>query len=180
MQRQLRRRLVLCALIVGLGTAAVLWPRPVPVAAAENAGPDEAAVRRTRETVRMLDDLYKSAVVHVTATYVKAQEKTPAAKVAKQMFRDMQEKGWHSGRLVDATGEPVNPANAPKTEFEKAAIAQLKAGKPYYDEVGQKDGKPVLRAATVVPVVMKQCIACHAGKKEGDLLGALVYELPIK
>ena len=37
-----------------------------------------------------------------------------------------------------------------------------------------------LRAATRVPVVMKQCITCHPGSKEGDLLGALVYEVPIK
>ena len=59
-------------------------------------------------------------------------------------------------------------------------MEQLKQGKAYYDEVGSKDGKPVLRAATVVPVVMKQCSGCHLGKKEGELLGALVYELPIK
>jgi hypothetical protein len=56
----------------------------------------------------------------------------------------------------------------------------LKGGKAYFDELGTKDGKPVLRAATAVPVVMKQCITCHPGYKEGNLLGALVYELPIK
>lgn len=38
----------------------------------------------------------------------------------------------------------------------------------------------MLRAATVVPVVMKQCLACHPQLKEGDVMGALVYELPIK
>jgi hypothetical protein len=38
----------------------------------------------------------------------------------------------------------------------------------------------VLRAATIVPVVMDQCIVCHPGHKKGELLGALVYELPIK
>jgi len=37
----------------------------------------------------------------------------------------------------------------------------------------------VLRVATVVPAVMKQCTICHGGK-EGRLLGAIVYELPIK
>jgi hypothetical protein len=88
--------------------------------------------------------------------------------------------GFHSARLVDATGDPINPDNAPKTAFEKKAIAAIKSGKPYFDEIGDADGKNVLRAATVVPVVMKQCITCHPGFKEGDLLGALVYELPIK
>ena len=41
--------------------------------------------------------------------------------------------------------------NAPKTEFEKQAVAKIKTGKPYFEEVGTKDGKPVLRAATRVP-----------------------------
>jgi hypothetical protein len=101
--------------------------------------------------------------------------------VAKKVFKHMEDKGHGHARLVDATGEPANPGNRPKTDFEKAAVEQLKKGKTYYDEVAaDKDGKPVLRAATVVPVVMKQCSACHRGKKEGDLLGAIVYELPIK
>jgi hypothetical protein len=29
-------------------------------------------------------------------------------------------------------------------------------------------------------VVMAQCIACHPGYKQGDVLGAIVYEMPIK
>ena len=81
---------------------------------------------------------------------------------------------------MDATGAPFNEDNLPKTDFEKRAVEQIKAGKPYYDEVASKGGQPVLRAATVVPVVMPQCANCHAGYKQGDVLGALVYELPIK
>ena len=49
----------------------------------------------------------------------------------------------------------------------------------YIEEVGVKDGLPVLRAATVVPAVLKQCAICHGGK-EGRVLGAIIYELPIK
>ena len=63
---------------------------------------------------------------------------------------------------------------------EKLAVKKLNAGENYYSEVADKDGQPVLRAATRVPVVMKQCLACHPGFKEGDLIGALVYEVPIK
>jgi hypothetical protein len=111
---------------------------------------------------------------------VKAQEMTPAARVAKKVFKHMESKDWGSGRLVDASGKPFNEANLPKTAFEKKAVSQIKAGKPYVDEVGTKDGKPVLRAATVVPAVMSQCIKCHEGFKEGDVLGALIYELPIR
>ncbi len=168
----------LVAVVLAGVAAVVVGPRSW--AEKEKPKVDEAALERTRTTVKMLDDLHKGYVVTITATYVDKQDKAPAAKVTKKVFKHMQDKGWGSGRLIDATGEPNNPGNSPKTDFEKEAVAQLKKGKTYYDEVGTKDGKPVLRAATVVPVVMKECSGCHLGKKEGELLGALVYELPIK
>jgi hypothetical protein len=146
----------------------------------EPGGPDKAALERTRHTAKMLDDLYKTAVVGITATYVTAQEKTPAAKVAMKIFKVMADKGYHKARLIDATGDPINRANLPKSDFEKKVVAELKAGKTYVEEVSKVKDQPVLRVGTIVPVVMKQCIACHPGLKEGDLIGALVYEIPIK
>src|SRR5438874_1060605 len=103
--------------------------------------------------VKMLDDLYKTAVVGITNTYVEQQSDTPAAAVAKQVFAAMHKKGWHEARLVDATGKPRNKANLPSTDFEKRAAAQIKDGKAYLEEIAEKDGKPVLRVATVVPAV---------------------------
>ena len=151
-----------------------------PHAQTQEAKPDAAALARTRETVKLLDDVHKGYVVHITATYVRAQELTPAARVAKKVFKHLEDKGWGSGRLIDASGKPASEANLPKTDFEKKAAAAIKGGKAYYEEVGTKNGKHVLRAATVVPVVMAQCITCHPGFKEGDVLGALTYELPIR
>jgi Protein of unknown function (DUF3365) len=170
----------LAAGALGLAVALAALLRPAPATTAEEPKPDRAAVERARQTVNMLDDLYKGYVVHVTNTYVKAQEHTAAARVTKKVFKHMEDKGWHKARLVDATGEPAGPQNEPKTAFEKKAVGKLKGGETYFDEVGTADGKPVLRAATAVPVVMKACIGCHPGRKEGDLLGAIVYELPIK
>jgi hypothetical protein len=181
MARSWRRGLILGGLLGGLLVLGTNWLRQAPAEGADRPAEDQAAVERARQTVRMLDDLYKSCVVNITATYVNAQEKTPAARVAMKVFRHMADKGWHTARLVDATGTPFREENLPRTGFEKTAVAQIKQGKPYYDEVGtDAAGKPVLRAATIVPAVMKQCTACHEGKKEGDLLGALVYEVPIK
>jgi hypothetical protein len=147
---------------------------------AEAGKTDPAAVARTRETVKMLDDLYKSAVVHITETYVKARERTPAARAAKVVFKDMAAKGWHKARLIDVTGSPVNKENVARSDFEKRAVEELKKGKAYYEEVGEEGGKPLLLAATAVPVVMAACINCHPGMKEGQLIGALTYEVPIK
>jgi hypothetical protein len=176
----LSRRVLAALAVAGLSAGAVLLVRGGPARAADKPAPSKEAVGRARETVRLLDDLYKGYVVNITETYVKAREVKPAATVTKKVFKQMAEKGHHDGRLIDASGEPVNRANLPRTDFEKRAVARMRAGESYYDEVGEKDGKPVLRAATRVPVVMKACIDCHPGKKEGDLLGAIVFELPIR
>jgi hypothetical protein len=183
MQRFLSPRRLAGVALAGVIVAAVgLLLSPAPAYTADKAAVtlDPAAVERTRETVHMLDDLYKSAVVHITDTYVRARERTPAARAAKLVFKDMAAKGHHQARLIDATGDPVGKTNVARSDFEKRAVEQLKAGKPWYEEIGTRDGTPVFRAATPVPVVMKQCIDCHPGHKEGDLLGAITYELRIR
>jgi hypothetical protein len=150
-----------------------------PAAAQEKKGPGKAAVERTREQVKMLDDLYKTAVVKITEVYVGQQGEVPAALAAMEVFDVMKKKGWHDARLVDASGKPKSKRNAAKTEFEKKAVDAMKDGKTYIEEVGETDGKPVFRAATVVPAVLNECAVCHKVEK-GTLLGAIVYELPIK
>jgi len=169
--------------ILGLGLGFFILAAIAVFTAGGNAGDktkvDPAALERTRESVKMIDDLYKNAVVAITKTYVEQQADTPAAAVAKDVFAAMHKNGWHLARLVDATGKPRRKENVAKTDFEKRGVEQVKAGKAYFEEVGEKDGKPVLRVATVVPAVLPQCVTCHGGK-EGRVLGAIVYEVPIK
>src|SRR2546423_924703 len=99
--------------------------------AGDNKAPDPASVERTRESVKMLDDLYKTSVVVITNKYVEQQSDTPAAAVAKEVFEAMHKKGWHTARLVDATGKPKNKDNVAKTDFEKKVVEQVVAGKAY-------------------------------------------------
>lgn len=148
--------------------------------AAEPKAPDQAAIERTRAAVKLLDDLHKGYVVAITDTYVKAKEKTPAAAVLKKVFAHMEKNNHGSGRLIDVTGSPLREENVAKSDFEKAAAKAMKSGKAYLDEVGTRDGKAVLRAATLVPAVMPACVTCHPNVKEGEPLGALIYELPIQ
>ncbi len=136
--------------------------------------PDEA-LARTREEVQMLDVLYKNAVVAVTEIY----DGPPAIKVAKKVFAAMDDKGYHSAQLVDASGAPQNEANLPDTNFEKRAEAAMRAGKPYYEEIVGEGKDRRLLAATVVPAVHEKCAKCH-GVKEGDLLGFIRYDLPVR
>lgn len=142
-----------------------------------------AALERTRKTVRMLDDVYKTAVVLITDKYVNDEKDFPAGSAAIALFSAIEKKGWHGVRLIDVTGEPYDAKNVAKDEFEKQGVRQLKAGKDYFEEVIEKDGKPYLRAMTPVPVVMQKCVMCHphyADAKKGAAIGAISYTLPIE
>jgi len=143
----------------------------------------DAAVERARREVRLLDDLYKTAVVLITKHYVDENSDLAAGSAAIALFDAMKEKGWHEVRLLDATGEPIEENNAPRDEFERKAVKTLLSGQPYYDQIVQRDGKRLLRAATPIPVVLKKCVMCHehyGDVKEGHPIGALSYTLPIQ
>jgi hypothetical protein len=169
----------LAALAVAIG-----MPREGAARADDKSGPTtsaaDPAVERAREQVRMLDDLYKNAVISITRTYVAKQDDRPAIMIAKDVFGAMQKKGWHSARLVDATGEPLNDANAPKSDFEREAYRRIRSGQPYYERVVGEGKDRKLLAATVVPVVMQKCADCHQDRKVGETLGFLRYEVPVK
>jgi hypothetical protein len=140
------------------------------------------AVERARREVKMLDDIYKTAIVLVTEHYVKDDTDLPAGSAFKALFEAVSKKGWHDVRLVDATGHPYNDQNLPKAGFEKDAIKQLLEGKPAVDKVVIEGDKKFLLAATAIPVVMEKCIMCHENYRDvpkGKAIGALSYKVPI-
>jgi hypothetical protein len=145
--------------------------------------PDDAALARTRKQVKMLDDVYKTAIVLITDKYVNKADDFGAGPLAVKWFDAIKKNGWHEVRLVDATGEPLEDKNAPQDAFEKAAIKALKSGKASHDEVVTREGKTYLRAATIIPVVSKKCTMCHPNyekAKAGEAIGALMYTLPVE
>lgn len=82
-------------------------------------------------------------------------------------------------QVVQATGAPLGPDNAPMTDFEKEAVRAMNAGKPYLERVvGEGEGRRLL-AATLVPAVMQKCTDCH-GRKVGEVLGFIRYDLKVK
>lgn len=140
-------------------------------------------LERTRKTVRMLDDVYKTAVVLITEHYVNEDDDLPAGTAAIALFAAIKKKGWHEVRLLDATGEPYDDKNVARDDFDRAAIKSLKAGGSFYDKVEENDGKRILRAATPIPVVIKKCVMCHdhyADVKEGQPIGILSYTIAIE
>jgi hypothetical protein len=154
-----------------------------PTPQREGNSPATAAVERTRKTVRMLDDVYKTTVVLITDKYVNDENDFPAGSAAIALFSAIEKTGSHGVRLLDVTGQPYDEKNVAKDEFEKQGVRQLQAGKDYFEQIIEKDGKPYLRAMTPVPVVMQKCVMCHphyADAKKGAAIGAISYTLPIE
>ncbi|MDR4504825.1 MAG: DUF3365 domain-containing protein [Candidatus Scalindua sp.] len=134
---------------------------------------------RARKTVRMLDDLYKTFIVLITAEYVNDPSVLAAATLSKRVFTVMSRKGWHKARLLDATGSPYNPDNNPRDEFEREAIEAMISGKSYFEKIEKIEGINYLRAATILSANMEGCTFCHPDKKLGDILGAISYGIPL-
>jgi hypothetical protein len=144
---------------------------------------DDPALERTRKQVRILDDVYKTAIVLITDNYVTEASDLAAGAAFQKLFSAMKEKGHHEVRLLDATGEPYDADNTPRDDFEKAAIKALKEGKPFYEQIVQKDAKRFLKVATPIPVVLKKCTLCHPAyekAKQGEPIGALGYTIAIE
>lgn len=142
---------------------------------------EDPAITRTRQQVKMLDDLYKTAVVLITEHYVTDPSILSAASASKALFAAMKKNGWHDARLIGFTDVIYNSdENLPQDAFEKKAKEELLAGKSAHEEVVTKNGKRYLRVATPVPVVMERCVMCHANfkGKEGPI-GSLSYTVPV-
>jgi len=183
----------LSTLVLGLAVVAAalsvgLAPRVSSVGNAAHAdepagAPSDAAVKRTRNKVQMLDEIYKQAIVLITDKYVHDASDFPAGSAAVVLFANISKSGSHQVRLIDATGQPSEEANVAKDAFEREGIKALKAGAKTHEQIVQEDGKHQLRVLTPVPVVMKKCVMCHdhyADVKEGEPIGAISYIVPIE
>jgi hypothetical protein len=145
--------------------------------------PRKAALARARETVAMLDNIFKQAIVMITDKYVHDDDDFAAGSAAVLLFKNVSESGDNKVRLIDATGNPYDSENVARDDFEKEGLQRLKAGASTYDTVEMRDGKLVLRTVTAVPVVMEKCVMCHAhyaDVKAGAPIGAISYTIPIK
>jgi Protein of unknown function (DUF3365) len=139
------------------------------------------AMERTRKQAKMLDTLYKSAIVLITKNYVDGKESLAAGDAFQALFQTMKENGFHEVRLLDATGEPYDDDNKPKNEYEKAAIKAMLDGSKIYEAVVKEGDKTYLLSTTPIPVVMDKCVMCHSnyeGKK--GAIGALGIKLPVE
>lgn len=138
---------------------------------------------RARETVKMLDDIYKGGIVTITDKYVTEDSEIPAGTAFKQIFAIAKDKGWHEVRLLDVTGDPYSLSNTAQDDFEKRAVARIAAGEQFYEEIEESGAQKYFRAMTAIPVALQKCTWCHANYEdvpEGQAIGALGYRLKLE
>jgi hypothetical protein len=173
--------LSLSSLTVVFTLTALLWS-PV-LAEAPAPAPSAESVETARKTIKILDEIYKRIIVLVTDKYVHDEEDFAAGSAAVLLFRQMSAGGTHQVRLLDATGEPYEPENVAKDDFEKNGIKALKGGAAEFERIEKKDGKSILRVMTPVPVVHERCVMCHdqyKNAKPGEPIGVLSYSIPLQ
>ena len=166
----------------GLPVVTVLIATVVAIGTGAGKGQEDAALERTRQQVRMLDDIYKTAVVLITKHYVNDEDDLPAGTAAIVLFSEIKKKGWHEVKLLDASGDPIDDENTAQDAFEKEALAKMKAGSSWHERQVEKDGKRYLRVATAIPVVLEKCTMCHENYKDakpGEAIGFLSYTVPM-
>ena len=176
MKRSLASVVAVTLALVVAGTALLTISPAGAKDGAQNVDP-AAALQRTRKTVRMLDDIYKTTVVLITDKYVNDEDDFPAGSAAIALFDAIKKKGWHEARLLDATGEPYEEKNSPRDAFERTAIKQLKSGNNYYEQVITKEGKP----ATICDLPKKTCAqmkAVPAGSDARSRRDEEMYHVP--
>ncbi|MFO0939478.1 MAG: DUF3365 domain-containing protein [Pirellulales bacterium] len=141
----------------------------------------DPAVQRAQKQAKMLDTLYKTAIVLITENYVTGKESLAAGDAFQALFKTMKDNGFHEVRLLDASGEPYDSDNLPKSEFEKKAVKAIKDGKSIYEEVVTEKDQRYLLSATPIPVVMQKCTLCHSNYEgfKGPI-GALGLKIPVE
>ena len=135
------------------------------LAGAASVGQADPAVERTRNPIRVLDDLYQSSIVG--SDEHRAGNFSPTADV----------------RAVDLSGSPINPSSSPRDRFETAAARRMIQGDEWYEEVVERGGKRSLRVATPIPFSTRRCVRCHSEYKrypQGQPIGFLSYRAPFE
>jgi len=139
------------------------------------------AMERTRKQAKMLDTLYKSAIVLITENYVDGKESLAAGDAFQALFKTMKDNGFHEVRLLDATGDPYDSDNEAKTEYEKKAVKAMLDGASIYEEVVKEGDKTYLLSTTPIPVVMDKCVMCHSSYEgQKGAIGALGLKLQVE
>ncbi|GAX60097.1 methionine synthase I (cobalamin-dependent), methyltransferase domain [Candidatus Scalindua japonica] len=136
---------------------------------------------RARHVLYIIDDLYKLYITHTAGKYARDTETFSSIAITQEVFKMMEEKGWHKARFLSISKQPLNPESSIKDDFERDALKAIVSGEALYERFYfDVEGNDYLRAVTSVSMTTKKCAVCHTDKKIGDLIGAISYIFPLE
>ena len=99
------------------------------------------------------------------------------ATATQEIGKTLGEQGIFQARLI--SDQPMNPANAPKDEFERKATQAIMSGADQYSEVDTVNGVLTYRRASADKASVQACVNCHVGTEVGDVVGLLSVSMPM-
>lgn len=99
------------------------------------------------------------------------------ATATREIGEELGKRGVFRARLI--SDRPLNPDNAPKTEFERAAMEAILNGAEVYSAIDTSGDEPVFRRASADKASVQACVTCHVGKQVGDVVGVLSLSIPM-
>lgn len=140
------------------------------------APPDSVAEARAR--ARLLHESFHATLQFVHDEYYRPDEKLQLpAKTLERAFEELDRRHKVQLRWLAVNAIPMNVDHEPRDEFEKAAVASLKAGQNEFDRV---ENGIYRHAATIT--LTSGCLKCHlpARTDAKNRAAALIISMPLK
>ena len=116
--------------------------------------------------------------LHVARNHGRDRDAIPfPATATQEIGQELAGRGVYRARLV--SDQPMNPANAPQSEFEARAMELINKGAVSFSDVQVIDGVPMFLRASADRASVEACVNCHAGKNLGDVIGMLSVAIPM-
>jgi hypothetical protein len=160
------------------GPTGVSAQPPTEAKAGSDAKPAPVTVAEARERARLLHQVYSSALDAIHHRYFRSDRATLPARALEDVFKDMEKETNIQAKWIAVNTPAMSIHHEPETEFEKAAVRELAAGKTEYEQVA--DG--MYQRAGVIPL-KAGCVGCHtnefATQAKTPRFAGLVIRVPV-
>ncbi len=169
-------RTLLCFLLLGAACGLSLIARATPPQAEIPASPRPNVVE-ARGRARLLQDSIVSSLTMIHHEYYREDEKLPIpARTYRKVFEELSQKQKVELRWLAITGQAMNVAHNPKTDFERQAAEVIASGATEFEATS--DG--IYRRVGVISLT-SECLKCHAPNRTDvkPRKAGLVISMPI-
>lgn len=136
----------------------------VTLSAAPPATPDDAkksdksqiTISEAKERAKLLHGVYSATLDSLHHHYFRREDRVLPARAMEDIFADVESETKIQARWIAVNTQAMSINHEPKGDFEKQAVEELAAGKPYFEQVE----KGVYRRAGVIPLGAG-CVGCH-------------------